>query len=422
MATVSVNYKFGNFRAKVAPNTVLNDVLLDSLRHYKLLGDGATNGSQNWTLLHNKKPVTLDLPWRFLNLSAGVNLDLEKSESTSKADESKTVKIKWVVSGHKTVVETIKGSADLKDVLDVLASKHGWLIDPADAKLQVFSKVVPYSETRGLTLDDLGVKDSALVRLLMPVSAQPAQQDLPQTVPTGDEQATEETKISEDVPPNPRRHELHKVEAFIPSDTPIAAQIQNEPEYADDYEMTVEQARRYQHMLQKHTGAPGGPLLTKRMRQEREQVAQAVVTECVVRVRFTDLTHLEVAFEPSESMETVYKIISASLIDPTLSFTLSQPHPFQLLPPDDRKLHEDLGFGTKTLLVFGCQSKGPVLKPEFLNSAKHLTDADDVKRDRVEPSETEEMLGKKPVAADSGLNSSNPKIKKIPKWLKLSKK
>lgn len=415
MATVSINYNFAHFRAKVAPNTVLNDVLVDSLRHYKLLDDEAPNNCQDWVLLHNKKPVTLDLPWRFLNLSTGVNLELKKSEAGSKADEVNSVKIKWQVTGHKTIVETIRSSADLKDVLDVLASKHGWSLESSNTKLQVFSKVVPYAELRGLTLDDLGVKSSALVRL---TNSETIQQDSSGVDPNKEEQVAAKPEDLKGTETLAKKHVLHEVSAYIPTDTSIAKQIQKD-ENADDYEMTVDQARRYQHMLLKQTGGLGGPLMTKRLRQEKEESAKTVVKECVVRIRFPDLTHIEVAFEPAESMKTIYKVVSESLIDDSMNFTLNQPHPFEVYQPDDRKLVDELGFGTKTLLMFDCKDKGPYLRNEILGSAKGLTDADDVRRDRGEHSSDEKISDD---VVKPKISTSDPKIKKIPKWLKLSKK
>lgn len=415
MTTVLVNYNFGQFRTKVSPNTVLNDVLLESLRHYKLNGEEAFSSSQNWILLHNKKPVTLDLPWRFLNLSSGANLELKKADPISQTDEAASVKIKWLVTSHKTVIEVIKTSADLKDVLDVLSSKHGWSLEAAKTKLQVFSKAIPYEDLRGLTLKDLGVKDSAVVRVLIPARADAPQ---PGQVENKQDLVTEKPEAAEVEDSSTKRHELHKVSAFIPPDRSIAKQIQNEEQDAEDYEMTVDHARIYQHMLSKQTGGLGGPLMTKRLRMEKEAANKTSLLECVIRVRFPDLTYIEVAFDPSENMKSVYEVVSDSLVDNKLEFTLTQPHPLRACPPDDKRLAHDFGFGTKTLLVFNSKIKGPYLRNGLLESAKKLTEADDVKKDRTAHSDD----GKRSEATKPSIGSSDRVLRKVPKWLKLSKK
>lgn len=427
MGTVVVDYNFSTYKAKVLPSTVLNDVLVESLKHFKLLNDESQNTAQGWLLLHDDKPVTLDLPWRLMNLSTGVKLDLKKSEteiSDSSSGLPKLVRIKLQVTNHKTIIEDVDIYENLKGILDALALKNNWPLDPQNTMLQVFSKKIPYVELKNHTLSSLGIKDSAMLRLMLLNSIPSAQNIESASLPEKEHNIKTEDEASS-ITDNRKKHELHKVSAFVPSETPLSYQI-NHDQDEEDYELTVDQARRYQQLLTKQTGTLGGPLMTKRMREQKEgERLKNKITECVLRIRFADRTHIEVTFGPDEDMQTVYKVVSKSFIDEQLSFVLCQPHPYKILPPDERQLAEDLGFGSKTLLLFQSENEGPYLKSTILNEAKGLTEADDVKLDRLEPPTTkvenkhEEIVPSTKMKTTSSISSS---AKKVPKWLKLSKK
>ncbi|QLL34190.1 hypothetical protein HG536_0G00470 [Torulaspora globosa] len=434
MATVSVNYKFSSFRVKVTPNTVMNDVLSESLSHFRLIESESSKPKTQWILEHDKKPVTLDLPWRFLNLSPGVKLELKEGDPTVTANKIASVRIKLQVMGHPTVIETIRSTADLRDVLDILASKHGWSINLLESKLQVVSKTIPYAELRGLHLADLGVKDSVLLRLITKAPSEPTQ--LPPTdkqstaeenvddrtpVPETEENVDDRTPVLDTEEPAGKKQSLHKVSAFVPPETSITSKVHNEVENDDDYEMTVDEARAYQKMLSKQRGNLGGPLLSKRLRQAREEVHKRAVTECVVRIRFPDLNHIEVTFRPDENMDTVYKVVSESILPEHSEFTLSQPHPYITYPRDERKLVDDLAFGSKTLLVFKSDKEGPYLSNAVLEQAKQLGEADDIRLDQINHRADTNGVGLK-TKTKSKPSWQASKMENVPKWLRLNKK
>lgn len=426
MGTVVVDYNFSNYKAKVLPSTVLNDVLVESLKHFKLLDDESQNTAQGWLLLHNDKPVTLDLPWRLMNLSTGVKMELKKSEteiSNSSSGVPKLVRIKLQVTNHKTIIEDVDIYQNVKEILDELALQNNWPLDPQDTMLQVFSKKIPYVELQHHTLSSLGIKDSALLRIILPNSTPSAQIMEIESLPEKEHNTKTEDEASI-IAKTRKMHEMHKISAFVPSETPLLSQINRDLE--EDYELTVDQARRYQQMLTKQIGTLGGPLMSKRMREQKEgEQLKTKITECILRIRFADQTHIEVSFRPDEDMQTVYKVVSKSFIDEQLRFNLCQSHPYKVLPPDEKQLVDDLGFGSKTLLLFQSESEGPYLKSTILNEAKGLTEADDVKLDRLEAPTTkienkdEEYVPSPKIKTASSLSGST---KKVPRWLKLSKK
>ncbi|KAF4002443.1 UBX domain family protein [Saccharomyces cerevisiae] len=144
-------------------------------------------------------------------------------------------------------------------------------------------------------------------------------------------------------------HELHKPSVFLPSDEPLAV-IKDQIEDEEDYELTVEQAKKYQKMLSSKAGTLGGPILTKRLREQSANnlpKKNKAISECLLRVKFPDRSHIQIAFKPNEDMRTVYNVVSQFLIDENMPFTLNQSHPFKPLAKDDKKLLDDLEFGSK---------------------------------------------------------------------------
>lgn len=415
MATVVVEYNFNTFKVKVTPSTVLNDVLSQSLKHFGLSHDK----SGKWALTHGDKPVKLDLPWRLMNLPTGLKLKLEQVSSDA-SDESKLIKVRVQVPGyHNSVVKQVDVTQNLKQFLQELAKENDWPIEDPNAKLQLFTKTVPMDELRNQTLRSLGVEESLSIRLVLPSSTSdnPKQSVKQEASKPCAENAHVQPKASN------RTHPLHQVSAFVPSENTLASQLKVEG--IDEHELTVDHARRYQQMVLKQTGGLGGPMIPRRLREQQETARKKLIQECLVRVRFPDRTHVEVAFKPEDTMQTIYRVISDSLVNEGLEFTLFQSHPYMALPPDDRRLVEDWAFGAKTLLLFDSRVEGPYLKDSILNNARRLADADDVKLDRSEDLKTESEDEKNDVKIPhsqqrTSLRSITPG--KYPKWLKLNKK
>lgn len=414
MSIVTVSYNFSQFRVKVTPSMVLNDVLSQSLQHFRLLQE---NGGGKWGLTHNEKPVELDLPWRLMNLPTGVKLELKPLIDDG---GDKIIKIRIQAPDYSSKVESVSVNANLKSFLQQLAQNANWPIQDPGAKLQFFTKTIPISELNDQTLKSLGIMESLSIRLILPSSTTTdASASMP--IPAGTTPAREQEDTHRKVESR-KIHQLHQVSAYIPSEKTIASQL-NIQEENDDPELTVAHARRYQQMVLRQTGGLGGPMVPRRIKEQQEAAAarRKLVEECLVRVRFPDRTHIEVAFKNDDTMSTIYQIISSSLLNEQLQFKLYQSHPHVELPPSDQKLVEDLEFGSKTLLLFESNGKGPFLKGSILKDAKDLADADDVKLDRSDKVETNDQAEKQ------DLEPAQPEPKKstpgkYPKWLKLSKK
>lgn len=128
-------------------------------------------------------------------------------------------------------------------------------------------------------------------------------------------------------------------------------------------------------MLSSKAGTLGGPILTKRLREQSANnlpKKNKAISECLLRVKFPDRSHIQIAFKPNEDMRTVYNVVSQFLIDENMPFTLNQSHPFKPLAKDDKKLLDDLEFGSKTMLLFetNSNSNGPLIKAHLLEDAQ----------------------------------------------------
>lgn len=419
MSAVSVEYKFQSFKVKVAANDSLNGALQASIAHFRLQ---KREGSR-FVLFHNKTPVALDLPWRFLNLPAGAKLELLELGGVEGPGEppkapAQSIKVRFIVNNHYgTMMMEVDVQESVMDVLKKVAAAQEWdekYLQSSKIGLQIISKRYDIGELEGHTFQSLGILESVSIRVTLPemedTTAMPkdiAPSALPET------NAPAPTITKEDIPPAPQ----HEPVAYIPSKVPISTQITS-IESEDDFEMTVEQARRYQSILSAKTGGLGGPLMTKRMREEMEEKRRhnVVVRECLIRVKFPDRTYLEIRFAPTDTSDVVYSQVRGSLVNDNATFKLYAPHPHAYVEPSsERELVRDLAFSTKTVLLYEqdpASTTGPFLKQSLLEHASVLG----------EPTEAPSHVAQAPVSPSAVPEPKKKTLKKVPKWLKLSKK
>ncbi|CAL9736005.1 UBX domain-containing protein 4 [Monosporozyma servazzii] len=430
MSSVNVNYKFQTYKVKVTPSTNLNDVLKQSVSHFKLDQDSIDILSA-WTFLHKDKSVEMDLPWRLLNLPAGCNLDLisilnesesDKNKSNSSADD--LIKIRFQVAGHGSVIQQVNPTISVLETLNQISQEQQWEELSQEEtlqniKLRVLSSVYEYEQIKGKTFQDLGITKSISINI--EVGATP----IPSIIPS--KERTADLMDIDMVTESDSPHELHKPTVYLPSSDKIS--IDNITEDDDDtYELSVEQAKRYQNILLKQTGNLGGPIMTRRMREEKLKTEtennRKRITECLVRVKFPDRTYLEIAFKPEETMSNVYQLVSENLSYDNLKFQLYQPHPHVLLESNEKSLADDLKFGLKNVILLEPEDstkKGPFLKDSVLKYAKPIIET--LEYDR-QPSTKEKKIEnptkhEQPVSQERKTKKS---LNGVPKWLRLSKK
>ncbi|CAL9730629.1 UBX domain-containing protein 4 [Monosporozyma unispora] len=431
MSSVNVNYNFHTYKVKVTPSTNLTDVLKQSVTHFKLSQDLVDVLSQ-WTFLHKNKEVTMDLPWRLLNLPAGCNLDLTPITNGSGSDNTQSksssvddfIKIRFQVSGHGSAIQQVKPIDGILDRLNQIAKEKQWEeFSQEEAlktiKLRVLLSVYEYDQIKDKTFQDLGINKSISINIELGTNTDPSLVTLKET-----SSATIDIKPAVEINPP---HEFHKPTVYLPSSDKLS--ISNTTEQDDDtYELSVEQARRYQNILSKQTGNLGGPIMTRRMREEKLKAENKThrkrITECLVRVKFPDRSYLEIAFKPEETISIVYQQVSENLAYDDLEFKLFQPHPHLLLDCDEKTLADDLNFGLKNVILLEPEDstkKGPFLKDSVLRNAKPITET--LEQDR-------QLTGKEKRAENPTPHEATVKQERktkkslngMPKWLRLSKK
>lgn len=206
------------------------------------------------------------------------------------------------------------------------------------------------------------------------------------------------------------------------SHTPKAAL---QPHNDSDYEPTIAHAKLHQSRLQ--NSSQNKRLLSDAETEqlERDKAAKlSAAKEVSIKIRFPDQSSIVSPFKADETGAHLYKYVTDVIVAEGQPFKLvwTNKGP-QTVPRDDKKkLIKDLGFEGRMLVNFVWETgaidaarKGPVLKPQFAQSAKEFA--------VVEPPAEEEEKEDRPPALDKGKEketaSGGGKSKGgLPKWFK----
>ncbi|AMD20904.1 HDR162Cp [Eremothecium sinecaudum] len=458
MPSVRVQYDYAEFTYISQPSTVLHDILMAALQHFKI--NSAT--TQEWRLMHGDRELALYMRHSQSNLPAGTLIKLVK---VAKGSDGRIVSIKFQAMGVGSSVRKIATNTFVGEAVKEVCSAEGWKIGP-DCNVAIFSKTEVLEELENVTFAEMGVSEDVVVRLRLPTepvkkpkkinsivkalktssstSSSPVQRSPVQRSPVQKspiprspvQRSTEttsrngpssseskeplhESKHESEKPSHTPKEEsgtplhtptrepnkpLHSPSVYIPESNHVSAGDATEEM---DYELSEADVMRYQQMLSARVNH--GPLMTRRLREELNAEKHSVTVErCNIRVRLPDLKLLDVSFDKDDTMHNVYDLISRTLISPDISFALFQSYPHKKLEDSNAKLVSGLGFGSNTLLLLDTTHPGPYLKQEILKKAKPVSQPTSPSND----SKTD---------ADSVKRKINP-MKKIPKWMKLSKK
>lgn len=428
MSSIHVEYQFRKHRASVTCNSTLQETLLNSVKFFKL----DTNDKQfSYVLQYNKRNVSLDIPLRLLNLPTNVALQLVKIENNNAnrnvSKEDILIKVKFQIVGKGSIIAMVNNQKMLSDVIDGLGEKNRFVTE--DVKLEVLNKIYNKDQMKEISLNSLGVSSPLSMRLtLNDADANNAKDNGSPIVLSGEEEGSND-KVNETSTSDinnkteeifkEEKHEMYEPKVFVPSNTPI--ENISSPYDENDYNMTLDSARLYQHVLSQQAGGnPNSPLLTKRLRALQETKKEKLVKQCTVRIRFPDRAILEMDFLPNDTTTILYRKIKDKLQSASINFSLYTSHPHTLIESsDDIQLHTDLGFGTKTLLLF--QPESNTTNTTFLKS-ELLNDATSTYIPEIKPAATEQTTATPLHAAANTDTPSQKAQSQVPKWLRLSKK
>ncbi|AGO11914.1 AaceriADR150Cp [[Ashbya] aceris (nom. inval.)] len=418
MSSVRVEYGYSVFRCKITPGSLANDILQQALEHFKLDGE-----KQRWALTHGGKAVTLCLPFRQLNLPTGCALKL--TSVSAGGEGTAAVMIKFQAMGVGVQIRKVNTGSLVQDELRAACQSAGWPMEPAaQFTVSLFSKTLTFGDLADLTFRDLGVNEDVMIRLRLPgpgvrrASNASAGSTGARASSARKSEGSESSVRSKSEEPTQKTHshtkKLHKVLALVPSRSGSTSKAPEKPVVEEDsegdYELSEQDVLKYQSMLAKR--AMAGPLLTKRLREEMDNKTHKKVEQCNIRVRLPDLTHLEACFDRDDTMEDVYKLVAQSLASPSIEFTLTQSYPHVKLERSKQKLVDDLQFSSSTLIVLDTTHPGPYLRKSLLEKSKKISAANkQLLQDKEQTSSKPEHTTKEKLS-----------LKKIPKWMKLSKK
>lgn len=415
--SISVRYGTKQVRLLVKPGNVLAELLDQALSEFGI------DHQKSWGFYDRSRELPLDIPYRFMGLPQTAVLELK--ESYKRGDEIGGIMIRLKFIGlpdGKFTEREVSTTEFLDDVIYAVAMQYEFIDALRETKVQWLSKMVSFTALKNASLKSLGIDESTTLRIVLPESFHASKEARPLKRDASEFGHDMSMLIDSNIARNQRT--LHNPEVYVSSEHTIASQIlKHDSDDDSNYELTVEQARRYQRLLSDRAGNGGGPLLTQRLRDK--QVAQKTlklnqkIQQCIIRVRFPDRTYVEIAFQPQDHISLVYDTLCELLLDPNSNFKLALSHPHITLARTQKTLMEDLGFGSKTLLLFESEAPGPYLKPEILTNAKSVNELVDVRHYTMDYSKTEESNQSIPAAS----NSETKKVMtKVPKWLKLSKK
>ncbi|QPG74844.1 hypothetical protein FOA43_002180 [Brettanomyces nanus] len=210
-------------------------------------------------------------------------------------------------------------------------------------------------------------------------------------------------------------------------------QISHEDTDDSVYDMTVEQARKYQALLSRR--ATGGPMMTRALREKLKSERNVEVLECLIRIRFPDHTTVQIELKATQSLRDLYDVLISTILDLSseeisllasddpIFFDLMTLYPqTKLLSTEedlDKQLVANCHLGKRSLLVYReKQPSGKIhfVKEEYLQNAKPLNDMDELKLE-------EQMEAKPKESANEIARNLRPHTttKKVPKWFKMGR-
>ncbi|KAI8620988.1 GLUT4 regulating protein TUG-domain-containing protein [Chytriomyces sp. MP71] len=113
----------------------------------------------------------------------------------------------------------------------------------------------------------------------------------------------------------------------------------------------------------------GGALMTQRMREAQDDLRARKYPKTMIRVRFPDRVTLQAAFLSSENVSSLYILISASLAQPSRSYTLYTAPPFNNLAANIESSFWKAGLAPASLVYFKWNDVDVVGSAEYLSTA-----------------------------------------------------
>ncbi|AOA62672.1 UBX domain-containing protein 4 [Komagataella phaffii CBS 7435] len=442
--SLNVTYQLRSFRVKTTPGTILNEVLTNACDHFDL-------DASSYQLYHGTRLLDLSLPVRLTGLAQGAKLELKVGKAVGNVTLRFSIVGRTLNVDPKSLVLTVKSSNTIRSVLVLLGKNIGLDLSSENFTIQSFSLRISPGPDFDKPLSSLGLSSgNSVMRLVFEAQgpttksekkvSSPSSSALPTSAPATEthqdikDTPNHDSTVVKDTAAGEKSTKAHifQAQAFKPSSNRIHSSQDDD----EVYELSVDQALKYQAILSKQAHA--SPMM-RRLAEEKKKNAKKI-DNCHIRIRFPDHSNLELTIDASITLKQLCSILTTDFLslneeekNAQNAFNLYIPHPHQILNTTanmNKRLDSDLKFGPRILLLYESAnkvSKISYLKPEYLKDAKSIEDAPDVLRDReIEMGVDSTPVSQSPVSAvdqssfESPTNSSLKK--KVPKWLKLGKK
>ncbi|KAL6937352.1 hypothetical protein ACO0RG_003857 [Hanseniaspora osmophila] len=427
--TVSIEHNYNSIKCKYEAKTTLNQVLDEALIRFDL-----SKQEGPYALLYKAKSLNLSYSFRLLNLPQGAKLVLKKMDFSNTQ-----IRVKFQIQPLNTSkIFKVSPIAKINEFLaQVIATT-----DNTQYKLQVFNQV--YTEkniSESTTFLDLGITEDMAIRVTT-LEKQPEKNLLNKVgekssieTSTKNEVSLSETSNEKTAPVAVAQKTTHRPIAFTPSSNPEKdiKKFINAHANENEYEVDVEDAKKYQHMLSKMAN----PLLQKReelekaTRKKDDFVNGHNTGFCDVRFRFPDRSILQTTFQAEETTHALYEFINANIRYENMQYKIHLSNPYtHIINSKELKLVNDLKFSTRTLVVLETDKPGPYFNKNIevhqLDSFKEETDSLPVATASIDNDTTMKEQFQEDDKKAQEATKKDTKIdgfeKKISKFLRLSKK
>lgn len=441
---------------KVNPTTTLLQVLEEVCRKQGL-------PSEQFSLQHQRKILDDTLPIRYTGLSNNAHLELVASQKSKQVHSVSTVGLQ-LESGERLVKE-FPSSSSLWDVLlhwdlDEKSPQQGKIINPFPEEQKSPVCIYMTQEIKGenslqtATLHSLGLTGKRVVirlihRQLVETVAEnvevlPTEEGKTNSAPSGisknklplqdvDQDSLKKSKRARINPPEPPfanfkfpeetagmdLFERERVDAsrkeFLatPCDrNPVAFSEEDpsspqcdESEIPDSFfEVTVDDIRiMLRDLKNERNQADSAPLMTRAMREVRQEAEMYKYDKVVVRIKFPDRLVLQAFFRPMEKVSTLTEFVKSYLEDQDFPFYLYTTPPKRFLDKPNSTLFENKLYPA-SVVHFGSQhQRGHYLSTRQLGKLSSILDAE---HSVVDAGVLTVRAGSRPDIGDSLVSSS----------------
>ncbi|AWU78475.1 uncharacterized protein C5L36_0E05320 [Pichia kudriavzevii] len=453
MPTVNLASGFRTYRTNVNAGTIMSNVLEEGCKHFQL------SQGRKYKLMHNDKRVDESVPYRLSNLPQGATLAIEPSDEDNGDQDGHEERQEVIIRGHvcgETVVKKYKNKETLRDVVYGImrdAQKEGDVVD-----VQVLMKVIS-GDSLHQKLKDVGIisgNHSLRIRVREIIKSD--------TAPEGEMDEDQSENLEENNDNNngtvegvgdvvtgetlvyiPQSEGSAKFKSRLARD--VAPDGDTDTESDGSPEMSLSQLQKYREMLQRQYSEQ--PLMTRAMREKsllekekekEKERAQYYRPVCEMRIKFPNNEVVQITIDKNKTLgdlartfeehvlrDELFRHLQASNNGTQIYYMVYLARPFQCILHQDADLQQSIAslqLGNRVSLFFKVDPQYrdyvDTSKGYLKEGISQVTKTGMHHRGTIDPKELE--LEELDITHNGGGSASSKKMKKVPAWMKLSRR